>query len=560
MHDFVHASVGAIMIDGSGIIWDFSVKTAMAYLKKIDRLPRLILHWLPRGLVLCGLVGLLGTAHVAATWGRDFTDWDRIGLERMWQFQLDAGRSQSDAAKFMFFVSRRETTKAFEVVYQGGSQLFAPQHLDPYGVPFGEAEAARLADVEVRVLATRGIQAKVEIRESPLVTIYAQTARGDLLAINAETGELRWRFPTGRPDYPSLAPAANDEYVAVVNGSTLYVVQLVDGKLAFERQLAGAPGAGPAITDTHVYVPQLSGPMQAFRLLEEERRRPPINLASFGGTHIQPTVSHDSVSWPTDRGLLFVVDAEKVTTRFRLEARSSIVAHSCFLPPNRWLAASVDGYVFCFTEDKGRMLWQYSSGEPLDSAPLAIENQVFIVSERNAIFAIDADTGRQQWKTASIRQAVSASEQRLYCVGSDGEMVVLDRSTGGKLNQLPVATGGEFITNGVSDRIYLATDSGRLVCLREQAARWPTIYVPLTKADGEAIATTQPEKQQPATNEPPSATVEDDPFATGLDEAVPEAEMPAETDDPFGGQGADDLFGDDSAAEDDPFGSGGDPF
>ncbi len=410
----------------------------------------------------------------------------------------------------------------------------------------------------MRILATRGIKAKVEVRETPLVTVYAETAKGDLLAINAETGELRWRFPTGRPDYPSMAPAANDEYVAVVNGSTLYVVQLIDGKLAFEKQLAGAPGAGPAITDTHVYVPQLSGPMQVFRLKEEERRRPPINLASFGGTHIQPTVSPTSISWATDRGMLFVIDAEKVRTRFRLEARASIVSHSTFLPPNRWLVASVDGYVFCVTEDKGRMLWQFSSGEPLDTAPLAIEKQAFIVAERGDLFAIDTDHGLQQWKAASIRQTVSASPQRLYCVGSEGEMIVLDRSTGGRLNLLPLATMGQFITNDVSDRIYLATDSGRLVCLREQAARWPTIYVPLTQTDQEETTNKQPGEPPAKTAAPPSAAV-DDPFATGLEATPGEADAAPAADDPFGG-GEDDLFGDDAAAGDDPFGGGEDPF
>ena len=81
-------------------------------------------------------------------------------------------------------------------------------------------------------------------------TLFALTDRGGLHAIDAETGRTHWTTQAGRPEHPSLAPAANDKYVAVVNGSRIYIIDRVTGRAVWDRPLGDAPGAGPVLTDT----------------------------------------------------------------------------------------------------------------------------------------------------------------------------------------------------------------------------------------------------------------------------------------------------------------------
>jgi hypothetical protein len=72
------------------------------------------------------------------------------------------------------------------------------------------------------------------------------TSAGVVQEFNAETGETMWTAQIGNENYPSLGPAANDQFVALVNGSTLYVLDRTDGRPTIIRQVGGAPGAAPA--------------------------------------------------------------------------------------------------------------------------------------------------------------------------------------------------------------------------------------------------------------------------------------------------------------------------
>ena len=60
---------------------------------------------------------------------------------------------------------------------------------------------------------------------------------------NALTGAIYWTAPIGNENYPSLGPACNDKYVAVMNGSTLYILDRTDGRPVNIRRIGGAPGS-----------------------------------------------------------------------------------------------------------------------------------------------------------------------------------------------------------------------------------------------------------------------------------------------------------------------------
>ena len=106
-------------------------------------------------------------------------------------------------------------------------------------------------------------------------TIYAQTDRGVIQAIDAETGKTLWWKQVGNPDYPTTTPGVNHELLAVLNGSQLYVLNRATGEVLDQKQLAGVPGAGPALSEQRAYVPTTTGMLMAYRLdssAEPERK------------------------------------------------------------------------------------------------------------------------------------------------------------------------------------------------------------------------------------------------------------------------------------------------
>ena len=52
-----------------------------------------------------------------------------------------------------------------------------------------------------------------------------------------------------------------DEYVAALNGSTIYCLHARDGALAWQRMVAGAPLTGPAVSDDLVFIVVANGNM-----------------------------------------------------------------------------------------------------------------------------------------------------------------------------------------------------------------------------------------------------------------------------------------------------------
>ncbi len=403
-------------------------------------------------------------------------NWFDADLEPVWQAQVDAGRDSGGAEHVFMHVSDTQFTITHELIYNGKSTYFSHDTLDGFGKPIGEEAAAKAAEVALRTLKAEGHDAQLVSHRVPRIRLFVQTRFGILHVIDGETGEMLMTFSNGNPKFTSLAPAANDRYAAVVNGSTLYVLDLIEKKTEFEQSLSGAPATGPALSEEDVYVPLVGGIIESYRLQTKNSYRISTRFASRGNTHIRPMVGPDTVSWPSDTGLLYVVDTRLNQLRYRLKARSELVSPSTYLEPGRLLAASLEGYVFCFSETSGKLLWEYSTGEPLTQSAVGAQEQVFAVSEESNLFAINAKTGRELWTARGIKQVLSIGKDRIFCLGI-GSIVVLDRETGGMLDTIPLQGSEKFLTNRYTDRIYLASRTGRLVCLRQQGQTWPVLHV-----------------------------------------------------------------------------------
>ena len=102
------------------------------------------------------------------------------------------------------------------------------------------------------------------------------TSAGIVQEFNAHTGATLWVAPIGNENYPSLGPAVNEQYVALVNGSTLYVLDRSDGRPVITRTVSGAPGAAPALGEKYVFVPLVNGRID--ELLQDFK----LELASRG--------------------------------------------------------------------------------------------------------------------------------------------------------------------------------------------------------------------------------------------------------------------------------------
>jgi outer membrane protein assembly factor BamB len=481
----------------------------------------------------------------------------QLGLERMWFTQLSTG-GRGRVVGLNQHVSATQAHTVFQITFDGKRYVFSQLDRDAFGKELGvegaQAEAnSKLAEIQADLEAAAKITAEksepapaavlpaIETYVVPRITLYGTSQRGTLDAIDGETGKTRWSAVVGNSRYPTTAAGANDNYVALLNGSTLYVLKATDGSLVWSRMMSSAPGAGPALTDEYAYIPMLTGAVESYFL--EEPKRPVAVFRSFGRTMVQPTVSVNSVAWPTDEGNLYVALAHEAGLRFRLEAKDSIESAPAFLAPERVFVTSLDGYVYSVQERRGNIVWRFTTGEPISHSPVALIDTVYAITDRGNMYAIDAEDGQERWLTSGIKRYVAGNESRLYVMDSRNNLTVLDRASGSRIGALMTDQIDVPFMNVVTDRVILATSTGMVQCLRQSDLHWPVVVNEAELARPAAPTTTPTPTPTPVPGAPLPMPAGADPFgadpfgAPGKPAPAPMPPAGAEPD-PFGAPAA----------------------
>ena len=316
-------------------------------------------------------------------------------------------------------------------------------------------------------------------------TLFVHTRSGLIHAMDAETGGTLWVAQVGNRKYPNLGPAVNDQFLAIINGTTLYVLDRTDGHIIWERPMARVPSAAPTLTPDLLIVPAMSGQISSYRLpvWTDDGWEFPIReeniYQSFGIINIPPVASRESLAWATSRGFLYISTPDNRTVRFRLQTRDQVTAPLGYWSP-AVMVASRDGFVYAINEISGATMWRYGVGGAIAHPPVCIAGKCYIVPEAGSMYCLQAPTGEEWWPgpAPNVEQLVSASTTKVYATDGYGHLLALDIRTGGMLDSLPIGGFKRVLTNAQTDRIYLASDSGLVICLRERDLAKPVLHAP----------------------------------------------------------------------------------
>jgi outer membrane protein assembly factor BamB len=364
------------------------------------------------------------------------------------------------------------------------------------------------------------------------------TSAGVVQDLNALTGSTYWIAPIGNENYPSLGPAGNEKFVAVLNGSTLYVLDRKDGKPAIIRSVGGAPGAAPGVSEDFVFIPLINGRVEAYSL--GNQKISPWYYQSFGRAMVAPLVTPESIIWTTDTGYLYVGGSVKLGMRYRLETGAEIVAPPSYRQPFVFVA-SMEGDVFATHELTGLQRWKYSCGFPVTRAAAAVGDRVFVTSSEPALHCVNATSGSGIWEAPHIKQFAAVSKDRVYAVNDLGEFVVLGAARGETLARIRTDRPLHALVNDQTDRVYLVSEDGLVECLHEAKIKEPIYHNPKP-------APAKEEAKPAITPTPPTAKAAEKPAkAPAKVEATEPAEKPEAEEEKMPSKKAD------AATEENPF-------
>ncbi|MGY8767863.1 MAG: outer membrane protein assembly factor BamB family protein [Pirellulales bacterium] len=517
---------------------------------------------------LCSLVVLVALAYASQASAQvtshgiiSSNTLDRMGLEREWVAHLPISSIYSEITHLTQSINLDEKMTVFEIDHQGRKVTFSSKNLDTYGKPLGKEGAKKQAEQFVARIG--GAEKAPEIVEHviPDITLFVQTNSGMIHSFDGQTGRTIWSQTPGNVRYPSQKPAANQNYVAVVNGTSLYLLHRKNGELVWKRDLKGVPGAGPVFGEKSIYLPLLSGKVLIYDI--EDPLTPIGNFQSFGRVYNTPTATTKTVSWVTDRGFMYAGNSFDTKLRYRVEATGEILASTTYLAPHYLYFTTVDGYVYCIYERDGSTEWRFSCGQSITSAPFPHKDAVYITLQNGGLYRLGAQDGVVDWFSSRIRKILSVTDERVYCTDAMRRLWVLDTKTGSPISSMDIQGIDFLYTNLETDRIILGKKTGTLQALRASDLKYPQINVdlPSNKEDEDVDLNdpnNQPKPEQPMGNAPAN------PFGAGGGgggNTNPFGNGGGNTPDPFGnsGGGANPFGPPAGGSTPDPFGGGNDP-
>jgi outer membrane protein assembly factor BamB len=526
-------------------------------------------------ILVCGSVGRTQASELLSPAAAD-----RLGLVEAWHRQLGTIGGANSIVDLQVWVQRNSQRELVEIVpadkdgkpVAGGEvyRRIAIDMKDSMGVAIGKKEALRLAELDIRKLKRRGIDATHRSISLKQVRLYLLGDDGGLSTYDAETGELLWSLRIGDPKLGYGTLGICDEYVTVINGTTMHRIIADDrplsnsiaggGRPLEPVRLDNVPLIGATNTRSYVVIPDTRSGLDTYNY-EPIPGEPGFEMFS-GQAMEKPVKFADStiVGWTTDQGFLYVMEtAGEPTTYFRLKTDGNADGGPTAASDDRFFLGSAGGRVYGVKATRiGEVLWNRSYGEPFYRPPYIAGDHVLISSSYGNLFCLNAADGLPVWSAPSryIDSIFAHAAGHYFGRSSVGMLSVVDPVNGQQIRFGDEVRLRHVVLNSETNRLYLVSNGGTVQCLKPFGADLPTYYGDMKTDDKKPkdAKSAKPRSGEPGNpfgaedaadaNAAPPA----DPFGAGADAPADPFGAGAPADDPFGA-GAD-------APADDPFGAG----
>ena len=319
--------------------------------------------------------------------------------------------------------------------------------------------------------------------------VFVVSTRGNVTAFNAETGGRLWAARLGADDRPVLKPVTNQTQVILVVGTSLVALDKQSGMVQWELLLDALPSAGPAADERNVYVGFEDGGVAAYDL---RKVRELFNAGKLGkrtsyiarvwtyrtskSISSPPITDGNIVGFASRSGVFYAVDASTRNLRYLFEGAKPIEA-PVTAANDRVVIPCEDLNTYCIDKRRGNVLWTVVTGLPVQRKPTIIGRRVYLSPGRAGLLAVDLESGRRLWRQPRATEFVSSSGGVVYCTSDLGQLMSVDGETGEITGVLPVTGFERHVDNERTDRIFMVTTRGTVLCLRERDRDFPRYHL-----------------------------------------------------------------------------------
>jgi outer membrane protein assembly factor BamB len=297
--------------------------------------------------------------------------------------------------------------------------------------------------------------------------VYVGGGSGDLVALDLDSGTLRWKYTTGNLIGESSPTVTRDTVFVGDLGGVFHAVNIADGKARWTFKTMSEIKASPVVVGDVVLVGSYDAHLYALDAGTGQLR---WKVETNGQVHATPAVQDGLAFIAGCDSILRAIRVTNGTEAYRI-ASGAYTGASPLLDGGRAYFGTFNNEVLAFDLRAKKRLWRYADPTrqfPFYSSAALANGRVILGGRDKFIHAIDANTGKAAW-TFATRARVDSSPVvaggRVYVGSGDGRLYVLDAATGTKISEFDAGAGITASPALADGRIIIGTQDGRLYAL-----------------------------------------------------------------------------------------------
>jgi len=341
--------------------------------------------------------------------------------------------------------------------------------------------ATKKANKLVATYKTLGKVAKLdEPHSKQLIFLVTLNKNGILQAIDAESGAILWKAEVGDSRLPMFGPGVSDDHVAVTNGNSLYIFDLLTGTLLNNRKLHFSPTAAPIAILEEVIVPSIDGRMVAYKIQKTDRDPHLMRTGQENRFSAVTSADRHFISWPSGSKLVLSKLGEQPVLWSSISV-GELIPNAPVATQKGFVSCSIAGTVFEYnTEREGSLQWKSRLAVQVTKAPVVSHDMVFIVSDDSYLYALRLADGTMLWPSPAmnVKDIIAAGKKHVYVRNSSNAIVSIDLASGAESFRSNILFQ-EVLPNSINDRLFLGNSKGKITCMRELGADDPVFSTTL---------------------------------------------------------------------------------
>lgn len=123
--------------------------------------------------------------------------------------------------------------------------------------------------------------------------------------------------------------------------------------------------------------------------------------------------------------------------------------------------------------EPGKIHWRTGTGGAIEHRLEVTDEDIYATPKRRGLMRFRRDNGEMLWRAADAERFLAAAKKFVYALDRTGHLLVLDRARGEVLSRLDTRDFTVPANNDYTDRVYLASHDGQIICLHDRSLSKP---------------------------------------------------------------------------------------